>query len=145
MEHHVHLVPDRRMRTTMLYLARILAGTTQQDLARAAGIKQGTLSGYERGLKPPTLAAATRLAIELDLPLELIGREVEMVAVDLPTRLTATDGEVVAVVRIAPTAPASEQALEAKDEAAFTTNAASDSHAARQNSARNRNARVLIR
>jgi transcriptional regulator with XRE-family HTH domain len=111
MERQADLLLDRRLRTTMLYLARLLAGATQHQLARAAGIKVETLSGYERGLRSPRIAAATRLAVELDLPLELIGQEVELVPLDLPRHMSTTPGQVVAVVRIAPTAPTSEGAM----------------------------------
>jgi transcriptional regulator with XRE-family HTH domain len=107
----------------MLYLARLLAGVTQHELARSTGMKQETLSGYERGLRTPKLAAAMRLAVELDVPLDLIGREIELVALDLPARMSATAGQVVAVVRIAPTMTTAEA-----EEAAFTTNAASGEH-----------------
>jgi transcriptional regulator with XRE-family HTH domain len=110
MEHErpTQLLEHRRVRTTMLYVARILAGATQDQLARIVGIKQETLSGYERGLRPPTLAAATRLAIELDLPLDLIGQDVELVPLDLPRHMSTTPGQVVAVVRIVPSTPTPE-------------------------------------
>jgi transcriptional regulator with XRE-family HTH domain len=145
MERQTDSPPDRRLRTTMLYLARLLAGATQHELARAAGIKVQTLSGYERGLRTPRLPTATRLALELHVPLGLIGQDVELVALDLPGHTPAAPGQVVAEVRIASTAPASMLALESKEEAAsLVVNAASDSYA-RHDPARNRNARVPVR
>jgi transcriptional regulator with XRE-family HTH domain len=109
MEHEssTELLEHRRVRTTMLYVARVLAGITQGQLACIVGIKQETLSGYERGLRPPTLRAATRLATELDLPLDVIGQDVELVPLDLPRQMSTTPGQVVAVVRIAARAPRS--------------------------------------
>jgi transcriptional regulator with XRE-family HTH domain len=121
----------------MLYLARILAGASQSELARAAGIKEETLSRYERGLGPPRLPAATRLAIELDLPLDLIGRDVELIPLEHPGRISATAGQVVAEVRIATSTRAG---MRITEETAPATNAASETHPTHHDPAKSRHA-----
>lgn len=91
----------------MLHLARLLARRSQHDLAASGGIATQTLSRYERGERPPALDAARRLAVELDVPLDLLDRTVELVAVELDgLRGLAQPGQVVAIVRIPPLADA---------------------------------------
>ena len=44
-------------------------GWSQSDLGRAAGFKQHTISEWESGVRPPTMASAIKLAevLELDM------------------------------------------------------------------------------
>lgn len=44
---------------------RMALGMSQKELAHAAGIKQGTLSAYERGLMFPRLPTLTKLCAVL--------------------------------------------------------------------------------
>lgn len=44
-----------------LRTARLHAGLTQRELARAAGTSQATVSAYEAGRKEPSVATLTRL------------------------------------------------------------------------------------
>jgi len=44
-----------------LIAARKMAGLTQQDLAKACGVSEGTVSRWEKGLKDPTISQAKRI------------------------------------------------------------------------------------
>jgi transcriptional regulator with XRE-family HTH domain len=44
-----------------LIAARKMAGLTQQDLAKACGVSEGTVSRWEKGLKDPTITQAKRI------------------------------------------------------------------------------------
>src|SRR5215207_4579429 len=50
---------------------RDAAGLTQHELARRAGLNQGTLSAIERNRRSPTFGTLCRLLDVLDLQLEL--------------------------------------------------------------------------
>lgn len=56
---------------SLLEVARVARGLTQEALARRAGTTQPTLSAYERGTKSPTLAVLDRLLASLDFELGL--------------------------------------------------------------------------
>jgi transcriptional regulator with XRE-family HTH domain len=62
------LVVDRR---SLLEVARVARGLTQQAVARRSGTSQPTLSAYERGTKSPTLAVAERILHSLGFDLGL--------------------------------------------------------------------------
>lgn len=49
---------------------RVYAGFRQQDLARAIGISQASLSRIERERRAPTFAEIARIAVQLRRPLE---------------------------------------------------------------------------
>jgi transcriptional regulator with XRE-family HTH domain len=62
------LVVDRR---SLLEVARVARGLTQEAVARRSGTSQPTLSAYERGTKSPTLAVAERILHSLGFDLGL--------------------------------------------------------------------------
>jgi transcriptional regulator with XRE-family HTH domain len=62
------LVVDRR---SLLEVARVARGLTQEAVARRSGTSQPTLSAYERGTKSPTLAVAERILYSLGFDLSL--------------------------------------------------------------------------
>jgi transcriptional regulator with XRE-family HTH domain len=98
---------ERRLHTTMLRVARLLAGHPQWELARIAGVAQRTISRWERGESVPPLDVARRLAAELRVPVALLDATVELVLLD-DEALERRSGAVVAVVRIRPNAGASD-------------------------------------
>lgn len=59
---------DRR---SLLEVARVARGLTQEAVARRSGTSQPTLSAYERGTKSPTLAVAERILHSLGFDLGL--------------------------------------------------------------------------
>lgn len=59
---------DRR---SLLEVARVARGLTQDAVARRTGTSQPTLSAYERGTKSPTLAVAERILHSLGFDLGL--------------------------------------------------------------------------
>lgn len=59
---------DRR---SLLGVARVARGLTQDAVARRSGTSQPTLSAYERGTKSPTLAVAERILHSLGFELGL--------------------------------------------------------------------------
>ncbi|MBF4763376.1 helix-turn-helix transcriptional regulator [Nocardioides islandensis] len=59
---------DRR---SLLEVARVARGLTQETVARRSGTSQPTLSAYERGTKSPTLAVAERILHSLGFDLGL--------------------------------------------------------------------------
>jgi transcriptional regulator with XRE-family HTH domain len=61
-----------------LELARRARGLTQRQLGRATDIRQPDLSLMERHALRPTPAQAQRLAHVLDVPAELLSREVKL-------------------------------------------------------------------
>lgn len=62
------LLVDRR---SLLEVARVARGLTQEAVARRSGTSQPTLSAYERGTKSPTLAVAERILHSLGFDLGL--------------------------------------------------------------------------
>jgi len=62
------LVVDRR---SLLEVARVARGLTQEAVARRSGTSQPTLSAYERGTKSPMLAVAERILHSLGFDLGL--------------------------------------------------------------------------
>ena len=44
-----------------LIAARKMAGLTQQELAKACGVSDGTVSRWEKGLKDPTITQAKKI------------------------------------------------------------------------------------
>lgn len=67
-------------RHSLLEVARVARGLTQEAVARRSGTSQPTLSAYERGTKSPTLAVTERilhsLGFDLDLQPRVTFREV---------------------------------------------------------------------
>lgn len=76
---------------------RVSAGFTQKDLAVRVGIRQPTISDYERGVEVPTTPMLARLADALDLPTDVRSELDDRVAelrVDVATgRLLLRNGE----------------------------------------------------
>jgi transcriptional regulator with XRE-family HTH domain len=68
--------PDRRG-ASLLALAWLAEGLSQEELAARAGIARETLSRLERGEQGPRLATARALARALDYPFELIFPDME--------------------------------------------------------------------
>lgn len=62
------LAVDRR---SLLEVARVVRGLTQDAVARRSGTSQPTLSAYERGTKSPTLTVAERILHSLGFDLGL--------------------------------------------------------------------------
>lgn len=54
-----------------LYMARLQAGITQQQLADLTGINQADISRFERGISNPSLATLQRLADGLGMGLSI--------------------------------------------------------------------------
>ena len=54
-----------------LYMARLQAGITQQQLADLTGINQADISRFERGISNPSLATIQRLADGLGMGLSI--------------------------------------------------------------------------
>jgi transcriptional regulator with XRE-family HTH domain len=55
-----------------LVLARVLRNMTQRELERAAGIPDHQLAKYEGGFSVPNPATRARLAMALDVPVEVL-------------------------------------------------------------------------
>ena len=58
----------------LLKLAREARGWTQKQVAEGAGIAQGSLSKYEKGLQEPSDAQVARIAATLDYPVGFFGQ-----------------------------------------------------------------------
>jgi putative transcriptional regulator len=64
------------MDSEKLKKARMAAGMSQEDVAKAIGVSQVAYSYIERGLKPPSWAVAVQIARTLNVSLdELVGDE----------------------------------------------------------------------
>ena len=62
------------VRRSLLEIARVSRGLTQDAVARRSGTSQPTLSAYERGTKSPTLAVVERILHTLGYDLALLPR-----------------------------------------------------------------------
>jgi len=62
------------VRRSLLEIARVSLGLTQDAVARRSGTSQPTLSAYERGTKSPTLAVVERILHTLGYDLALLPR-----------------------------------------------------------------------
>lgn len=60
--------------SSLLRRARRASGSTQEALARRAGISQSVLSAYERGRRQPSVAAAARILEAAGFAFELRAR-----------------------------------------------------------------------
>ena len=57
----------RRTLATNIRIHRIIAGMSQRELARLAGLSSGSVSAYEKGIKVPLADACFRIAEALGL------------------------------------------------------------------------------
>ena len=60
-----------------LLAARTRLRLSQKEVARRAGLTQGSLSNYEKGTRGPSLIGALALAAALGVPLESLLQEAE--------------------------------------------------------------------
>jgi transcriptional regulator with XRE-family HTH domain len=65
---------------TALILLRIVRGWNQEDLARASGVTNSSISEYERGKKLPELATLRRLMGAMGYPLAAIDEAAAFIA-----------------------------------------------------------------
>ena len=63
------------MKFDILTSTRKALGMTQQDLAKASGMSQANISGYETGLHSPTLDTIKRLADAMNMDVCIWFRE----------------------------------------------------------------------
>ncbi len=60
-------MPDNEL-GTILTVLRIIRGMNQEELARASGLRSGTISDYERGKMIPGLNTIQRIMSAMDYP-----------------------------------------------------------------------------